>query len=81
MNTRQQVSTSRSHGTRQLVIMIINWMGIYPPTEYIKRTYIGDSILKVGNIFTPNGIYERSLYMGYNGWPNGLRRCYWRWSG
>lgn len=41
-----------------------NWMGIYPPTEYIKRTYIGDSILKVGNIFTPNGIYERSLYMG-----------------
>lgn len=41
-----------------------NWMGIYPPTEYIKSTYIGDSILKVGNIFTPNGIYERSLYMG-----------------
>ena len=41
-----------------------NWMGIYPPTDYIKRAYIGDSILKVGNIFTPNGIYERSLFMG-----------------
>jgi metallophosphoesterase (TIGR03768 family) len=41
-----------------------NWMGVYPPTDYIKKTLVGDSVLKMGNIFTPNGINERNLYMG-----------------
>jgi metallophosphoesterase (TIGR03768 family) len=42
-----------------------NWMGIYPPSDYVKKTYTGDSIIKMGaNIFTPNGINERTLYMG-----------------
>lgn len=42
-----------------------NWMGIYPPNDYIKKSYIGDSIIKMGNnIFTPNGITERTNYMG-----------------
>ncbi len=40
------------------------WMGIYPPTDYIKKTLVGDSILKMGNIFTPKGINERTFYMG-----------------
>lgn len=41
-----------------------NWMGVYPPTDYIKNTLVGDSVLKMGNIFVPNGINDRSLYMG-----------------
>jgi metallophosphoesterase (TIGR03768 family) len=40
------------------------WMGCYPPTEYIKNTLTGDSVIKMGNILAPNGINERSLYMG-----------------
>jgi len=44
------------------------WTGIYPPTDYIKDTYVGENIIQLGNIFTPEGIYERSLYMGtFNG--------------
>ncbi|MEI6060868.1 MAG: TIGR03768 family metallophosphoesterase [Bacteroidota bacterium] len=42
-----------------------NWMGTYPPNDYLKKSYVGDSIIKMGkNIFTPAGINERSIYMG-----------------
>jgi metallophosphoesterase (TIGR03768 family) len=42
-----------------------NWMGIYTPTDYIKKAYIGDSVIKMGkNILTPVGINERTIYMG-----------------
>jgi len=42
-----------------------NWMGIFPPNEYIKNSFVGDSIIKMGkNIFSPGGIDERTLYMG-----------------
>jgi metallophosphoesterase (TIGR03768 family) len=42
-----------------------NWMGLYPPTNYIRETYVGDSIIKLGNtILTPEGIAGRILYMG-----------------
>ncbi len=42
-----------------------NWMGIYPPNDYLKKSYTGDSIIKMGkNIFTSGGINERTLYMG-----------------
>lgn len=40
------------------------WMGCYPANDYIKSTFVGDSIIKMGNILTPNGINERSIYMG-----------------
>jgi metallophosphoesterase (TIGR03768 family) len=40
------------------------WMGCYPPDDYIRNTFVGDSIIKMGNIFAPNGINERSIYMG-----------------
>ncbi len=42
-----------------------NWMGLYPPNEYLKKSYLGDSIIKMGpNIFSRSGINERSIYMG-----------------
>lgn len=42
-----------------------NWMGVYPPNDYLKKSYTGDSIIKMGqNIFSPGGINERNFYMG-----------------
>jgi metallophosphoesterase (TIGR03768 family) len=42
-----------------------NWMGIFPPNDYIKNSFVGDSIIKMGkNIFAPEGINERTIYMG-----------------
>ncbi len=42
-----------------------NWMGCFPKDDYIQKSYIGDSIIKMGkNIFAPGGTTERTLYMG-----------------
>ncbi len=42
-----------------------NWMGIYPPNDYLKKSYVGDSIIKMGkNIFTQAAINERTIYVG-----------------
>jgi len=42
-----------------------NWMGVYPPNDYVKKSYTGDSIIKMGqNVFSPGGINERNFYMG-----------------
>ena len=42
-----------------------NWMGLYPPSDYIKKSYTGDSIIKMGrDIFTPGWTDERNIYMG-----------------
>jgi len=42
-----------------------NWMGIYPPNEYLKKSYVGDSIIKMGkNIFSAAAINERTIYVG-----------------
>ena len=39
-------------------------MGIYPPDDYLKKTVIGDSLVKFGNIMDPNMINERTYYTG-----------------
>ena len=42
-----------------------NWMGCFPQDDYIQKSYIGDSIIKMGkNIFSPGGTTERTTYMG-----------------
>ena len=40
------------------------WMGVDPVDDYIRQTLTGDSILKMGNIFTSGGILRRDFYMG-----------------
>lgn len=40
------------------------WMGIDPVNDYIRQTLIGDSILKMGNIFTMGGFNRRDYFMG-----------------
>ncbi len=40
------------------------WMGTNPPTEYIRSSYTGSDILKVGDIFTPGGLYRSDFYVG-----------------
>lgn len=40
------------------------WMGTNPVSEYLRQTYIGEDILKMGNIFTAGGINKRDYYMG-----------------
>ena len=40
------------------------WMGVKPPNDYIRRTMVGNSILQMGNIFTPDGYNQRDFYMG-----------------
>ena len=40
------------------------WMGVKPPNEYIRQTMTGNTILKMGNIFTPEGYNRRDFYMG-----------------
>jgi metallophosphoesterase (TIGR03768 family) len=40
------------------------WMGTNPPTDYIRSSYTGSDILKVGDIFTPGGLYRSDFYMG-----------------
>ena len=40
------------------------WMGTNPVNDYIRRVLIGDSILKMGNIFSPGGFSRRDYYMG-----------------
>jgi metallophosphoesterase (TIGR03768 family) len=40
------------------------WMGTNPPTDYIKKSYTGSDILKVGDIFTPGGFYRSDFYVG-----------------
>ena len=40
------------------------WMGVKPPNEYIRNTMTGNTILKMGNIFIPEGYNQRDFYMG-----------------
>ncbi len=41
------------------------WMGTYPVSDYLHNTYIGEDILKLGDILTdPQGINKRDFYMG-----------------
>jgi metallophosphoesterase (TIGR03768 family) len=40
------------------------WMGTNPVDDYLRPAYIGDEILKMGNIFLPGGINQRDYYMG-----------------
>jgi metallophosphoesterase (TIGR03768 family) len=40
------------------------WMGVKPPNDYIRHTMTGNTILKMGNIFTPDGYDRRDFYMG-----------------
>jgi metallophosphoesterase (TIGR03768 family) len=40
------------------------WMGVKPPNDYIRKTLEGDTILTMGNIFTPDGYNRRDYYMG-----------------
>jgi len=40
------------------------WMGTNPPTDYIRESYTGSDILKVGNIFMPGGLYRTDFYVG-----------------
>ena len=41
-------------------------MGMFPPDDYIKSTFTGDTTLNLGNIFTDSslGIKSRGFYMG-----------------
>ncbi len=40
------------------------WMGVKPPNDYIRKTMTGNTILKMGNIFTPEGYSRRDFCMG-----------------
>lgn len=40
------------------------WMGTNPPTDYIRDSYTGSDILKIGNIFAPGGLYRQDFYVG-----------------
>ncbi len=41
------------------------WMGTNPVSDYIRQAYIGEDILKMGDILTdPDGINKRDFYMG-----------------
>jgi metallophosphoesterase (TIGR03768 family) len=50
------------------------WMGTNPVSDYLRQAYVGEEILRLGDIFTdPEGIDKRDFYMGaLNGaTPNG----------
>jgi metallophosphoesterase (TIGR03768 family) len=41
------------------------WMGTNPVNDYLRQVYVGEDILKLGDIFTdPDGINHRDYYMG-----------------
>jgi len=40
------------------------WMGIDPVNDYIRKALIGDSILKMGNVFALGGFNKRDFYLG-----------------
>ncbi len=41
------------------------WMGTNPVNDYLRPVYVGEEILKLGEIFTdPDGINRRDFYMG-----------------
>jgi metallophosphoesterase (TIGR03768 family) len=40
------------------------WLGTNPINNYIRQTLIGDSIMRMGNIFLPNGFNRRDYYVG-----------------
>jgi metallophosphoesterase (TIGR03768 family) len=40
------------------------WMGMNPPTGNITEALVGSNILKIGNIFAPDGIYGDNYYVG-----------------
>src|SRR5208337_2144248 len=41
------------------------WMGTNPVSDYLRQAYIGEDILKMGDILTdPDGINKRDFYMG-----------------
>lgn len=41
-----------------------HWMGSKPMSDYLRDTYIGDTVLQIGNVLLPGGIYARDYYMG-----------------
>ena len=42
------------------------WMGTNPVSDYLRQVYVGEEILKLGDIFTdPVGINKRDYYMGW----------------
>jgi metallophosphoesterase (TIGR03768 family) len=50
------------------------WMGTNPVSDYLRQAYVGEEILRLGDIFVdPEGINKRDFYMGaLNGaTPNG----------
>jgi metallophosphoesterase (TIGR03768 family) len=41
------------------------WMGTNPVSEYLRQAYVGEELLKLGDIFIdPEGINKRDYYMG-----------------
>ena len=41
------------------------WMGTNPVNEYLRHVYVGEDILKLGDVFTePDGMNKRDYYMG-----------------
>ncbi len=41
------------------------WMGTNPVNDYLRRAYVGEDILRLGDIFAePDGIDRRQFYMG-----------------
>jgi metallophosphoesterase (TIGR03768 family) len=41
------------------------WMGTNPVNDYLRQAYVGEEILKLGDIFgDPDGINKRDYYMG-----------------
>jgi metallophosphoesterase (TIGR03768 family) len=41
------------------------WMGTNPVTDYIRQAYVGEDILRLGDIFTePDAMNKREYYMG-----------------
>jgi metallophosphoesterase (TIGR03768 family) len=41
------------------------WMGTNPVTDYIRQAYVGEDILRLGDIFTePDAMTNRQFYMG-----------------
>lgn len=40
------------------------WIGTNPVSDYLRQVFVGDEILKMGDIFIPGGINKRDFYMG-----------------
>lgn len=40
------------------------WIGTNPMNDYIRKTLVSDSMMKMGNIFAPGGFHLRDYYVG-----------------